>query len=161
MNEIVHIELFRTGKRAIISEIEMVIEKLQNDDKKKTIYFDGLCHLCSREINHYRGMRGSENLEFVDITSATFDAHKEGLDPRAVHKTMHLRNRDGRISTGVNAFISIWEELPALRFLVPIARFAPSHFILSGFYSLFAKVRPLLPRKSCDASPYCETPPRP
>ncbi len=127
-----------------------------SSDLKTTVYYDGLCHLCSREIEHYKGMKGSENLLFVDITSMSFDATKEELDPQEIHRNMHVRGKDGELKVGVNAFIAIWKELPSLNFLVPIARFKPINMVLKIFYALFAQVRPLLPRKSCEDSPYCE-----
>ncbi len=124
--------------------------------KNLNVYYDGLCHLCSREINHYKGMKGSEKINFIDITTSAFDAATEGLDPAEIHKTMHVRNKFGHIHVGIDAFIAIWEELPALRFLAPMARVRPVHLVLRSFYAIFAKVRPLLPRKSCESSPYCE-----
>ncbi len=123
---------------------------------KVTVYFDGLCHLCSREIRHYQTMKGADNLAFVDITGPSFNAAHEGLDPHEIHKNMHVRDREGKIHLGVGAFVCIWEQLPALRFLVPIARFYPVRVILNLLYKGFATVRPLLPRKSCETSPYCE-----
>jgi len=129
--------------------------------EKLTVYYDGLCHLCSREINHYRTMKGAENIYFVDITSPEFHADQEGLDPIQIHKTMHVRDRQGQLHLGVNAFIWIWNELSVLKFLVPIARTGPVHLVLESAYSVFAKVRPFLPRKSCETSPYCETPSKP
>jgi predicted DCC family thiol-disulfide oxidoreductase YuxK len=136
----------------------MAAEETLENSQKTTVYFDGLCHLCSREINHYRKMKGSENINFVDITSSAFDSAKENLDPVRIHQSMHVRDKFGQIHVGVDAFIAIWGELPALQFLVPIARIAPVHLLLRSFYSVFAKIRPLLPRKSCETSPYCETP---
>lgn len=121
-----------------------------------TVYYDGLCHLCSREVGHYQRMKGAENIHFVDITEAAFDAGKEGLNPVEIHKTMHVRDKNGKIVLGIDAFISIWNELPSLRFLVPIASFRAVHFILKTLYAGFARIRPLLPRKSCENSPYCE-----
>lgn len=126
--------------------------------KNISVYYDGLCHLCSREINHYKKMRGSEFIDFVDITQPSFQAQKCGLDPIKVHQSLHIRDRSGAFQTGVDAFICIWQELPALRFLAPIARTKPVYFVLKIVYSIFAKVRPWLPRKSCETSPYCEAP---
>lgn len=121
-----------------------------------SVYFDGLCPLCSREIAHYQGMRGSERIRFVDITSPSFDSVREGLDPAAIHRELHAKDADGRILTGVAAFILIWRQLPSMRWLVPVASFSPVNLALRGAYRAFAKLRPLLPRKSCEASPYCE-----
>jgi len=129
-------------------------------NKNIAVFYDGLCHLCSREINHYKKMRGSENIDFVDITNPSFRAETVGLDPVEVHKSLHVLNRSGKIQTGVDAFICIWSELAALRFLVPIAKTAPIRFVLSCFYFIFAKIRPYLPRKSCESSPYCDIHPR-
>lgn len=121
-----------------------------------TVYYDGLCHLCSREINHYRTMAGAENIQFIDITSNDFDAAKENLDPHEIHRNMHVRDRQGELRLGVDAFICIWNELPALRFLAKLAKTGAIHSVLEVLYAGFAKVRPFLPRKSCDNSPYCE-----
>ena len=122
------------------------------------VYFDGLCPLCSREIDHYRKQRGAESLRFVDITAADFNAEAEGVDPIAVHKEMHVKTSDGRLVTGVDAFIEIWKVLPRYGFA---ARLAQKSFIkptLDFGYHIFAAVRPYLPRKAqgCEASPYCE-----
>ncbi len=124
---------------------------------KTKIYYDGLCHLCSREIDHYKKMRGASNIEFIDITAHSFSAASEGVDPVEIHKSIHVRDKWGHIQTGVDAFITIWNELPALKFIVPIAKAKPIHLVLEALYGIFAKVRPLLPKKSCENSPYCET----
>lgn len=129
---------------------------MSTDYPKLKVYYDGLCRLCSFEIHHYRGMKGAENIHFVDITDPTFDPAKENLDPFLIHKKMHVRDRHGELHIGVNAFICIWQELPALQSLVPLARFRPIHSLLVGVYSVFARIRPWLPRKSCESSPYCE-----
>lgn len=120
------------------------------------VYYDGLCHLCSREIEHYKKMSGSHRIRFVDITSSRFDAAAEGLDPQAIHRSLHARDADGRVWTGVDAFLVIWSELDLLRRIVPVASAWPVKRILEAGYVVFAKIRPALPRKSCSDSPYCE-----
>ena len=123
------------------------------------VYYDGLCHLCSREIEHYRRQSGSENLHFIDITSENFDAAREGLDPFLVHKEMHVKRQDGSVKTGVDAFIEIWDHLPRYRWAVKAARSNFLKPLLHFGYALFARIRPWLPKrkKSCSSSPYCET----
>ena len=123
---------------------------------KISLYYDGLCHLCSREINHYRKMAGSEKIRFVDITALDFRAESENLDPTEIHKVIHVRDRQGQIHKGVDAFICIWSELTALKKFVSMTRFGLVYWALNAAYSIFAHLRPMLPRKSCEASPYCE-----
>lgn len=124
-----------------------------------TVYYDGLCHLCSREIDHYRKQRGSEDLRFMDITGASFDATAEGVDPVQVHKVMHVRRKDGTLATGVNAFIEIWKILPKYNWAARLAVRPLPSLVLKVGYEAFAAIRPFLPRKKadCATSPYCET----
>lgn len=127
-------------------------------NSKTQIFFDGLCHLCSREIQHYRKQTGNEDLEFVDITAPGFDAKQAGLDPIEVHRQMHVRRADGSLAVGVDAFIAIWEKLPRYHFAARWGKKAIPNALLRAGYSVFARVRPYLPRKKsdCSASPYCE-----
>lgn len=124
------------------------------------VYFDGLCHLCSREIEHYRKMTGAARIHFVDITDPSFDAAEEGLDPERVHRLLHARDAEGKLHLGVGAFIQIWERIDSLRWLAALSRLAPVRWFLEAVYFLFAKARPWLPRKQCASSPYCEWRPR-
>lgn len=122
------------------------------------VYYDGLCHLCSREIEHYRRQNGAESLQFIDITATDFDAAAEGLNPYRIHKEMHVRTRDGRLRTGVDGFIEIWEHLPRYHWAARAARNKLLKTMLDFSYKLFVCIRPLLPRKKdlCSDSPYCE-----
>ncbi len=123
-----------------------------------TVYYDGLCKVCSKEINHYRAQPGAEKIEFVDICSSKFDAAKEALDPVAIHKVMHARKKDGTVVTRVQAFIEIWKVLPKFNWLAKFASRPLILFALERGYSCFATIRPFLPRNSseCSDSPYCE-----
>lgn len=82
------------------------------------VYYDGLCPLCSKEINHYKTMSGSDCIHFIDITSGAFDAVRESLDPKAIHKELHARDAEGQIHIGVDAFILIWSKLHTLEFIL-------------------------------------------
>ncbi len=123
-----------------------------------TVYFDGLCRLCSREIAHYQKQDGSQNIKFIDITAPTFKASIHGVDPVQVHKVMHVR-RGKKLFTKVDAFIEIWRELPRYRWAASVANKKWLRPALDAGYELFAFVRPYLPRKKneCSDSPYCET----
>ncbi len=136
---------------------------MQTQNLALSVYFDGLCPLCSRVINQYRKAVGSDRIAFVDITADGLDAIKNGLDPKQVHKVMHVKTATGDIQTGVDAFIAIWQTLPAWNWLAKLAKNSLLRPFLNGGYNVFAKVRPYLPRKTkgCEESPYCEIPKKP
>jgi predicted DCC family thiol-disulfide oxidoreductase YuxK len=113
-----------------------------------TVYYDGECHVCSREISVYqKADRGQ--LKLIDISHPDFKASDHGLDPREVQKYFHVRTEDGRVRKGVDAFVEIWKVLPNYRFLVSIAHFPPVNFLMRLGYEAFAAVRPLLPKRVC------------
>jgi hypothetical protein len=73
---------------------------------------------------------------------------------------MHVRRSDGTLATRVEAFVVIWDTLPKFHFLAQLARQRQLRWCLEAGYTVFAKVRPWLPRKiaaaECQDSPYCE-----
>jgi predicted DCC family thiol-disulfide oxidoreductase YuxK len=111
-----------------------------------TLYYDGLCPLCSREIAHYRKCAAAAPIQFVDITDSTFDASQHGLDPNRVHRVMHVKVGD-EVRTGLDAFIAIWLTLPRYRWLARLARMPGVHALLTLGYRAFAAIRPWLPRR--------------
>lgn len=130
------------------------------ESSKLTVYYDGACQVCSREIALYQRARGHEDLRFVDICAAGFDAAREGLDPVEVHRSFHTRAADGTLYQGVPAFIAIWETLPGYHWLAKVAKVPGVRPVMDLGYVVFSRVRPYLPRKkfACDGSPYCEIP---
>ena len=134
------------------------------ESRKVMVYYDGLCIICSKEIDHYRKARGADQIDFIDICAPTFDPKSNGLDPKAVHKVMHVRGADGTLATEVDAFIEIWKTLPGYRPLAKIAGFKFVRFFMNIGYHLFIGIRPYLPRRSADIyacadSPYCDVAP--
>jgi len=112
-----------------------------------TIYYDGACPLCSREIEHYRSKDSAGRLRLVDIAAPGFDARAAGLDPVAVNKFLHVRLPDGALVTGLAAFTAIWDVLPGFGLLARAARLPLINPLLRGGYRAFAALRPYLPKR--------------
>jgi len=113
------------------------------------IFYDGRCHLCSREIAHYRKKAVPGTSEFVDISAATFDPVAEGFDPVRVRKHMHAR-LDGTLFIGLDAFRAVWFVIPGFRWLRTLTGLPVVYQLAKLSYALFARVRPFLPkRKPC------------
>jgi len=124
------------------------------------VYYDGRCHLCSREIEHYRRCAGSEALNFVDITHPDFSADAEGLDVEAINRHLHVRRADGSLAVGVDAFIEIWTTLPKYRRVAAFARVSVVKGILEFGYRGFARIRPYLPKRATCENNQCSIDPK-
>jgi predicted DCC family thiol-disulfide oxidoreductase YuxK len=127
---------------------------------KTTIYFDGACHLCSREIEHYRKIDEAGAFNFVDIADPAFDAQAHGLDPVKVNQEMHVRDARGNLHTAVSAFIEIWKVLPTYRKWVPLVENRVVMPFLKVGYFIFARARPYLPKRKTCYSGVCSPPTR-
>jgi predicted DCC family thiol-disulfide oxidoreductase YuxK len=122
-------------------------------DPPVTLYYDGLCPLCSREIAHYRKKAVGDALRFIDITDLKFDAAEHGLDVKRVHRLMHVKVGD-ELRVGLDAFIAVWDAIPSYRWLAKAAHLPGLHALLTLGYHTFAAMRPWLPRRK---RPLCES----
>ena len=107
-----------------------------------TVYFDGACPVCRREIAHYRRQRGSDAIAWVDASSCDAAALGPGLDRSVVLRRFHVRESDGMLTSGAAAFVAIWRRLPAFAWLATLASSRTVLALLEAGYSLFLRVRP-------------------
>jgi predicted DCC family thiol-disulfide oxidoreductase YuxK len=117
-----------------------------------TLYYDGLCPLCSREIAFFRRRTaGDPSVRYVDIAEAAFDAAGHGLDPVRVRRWMHVKLGE-EVKVGLDAFIAVWGRVRGFGWLARLARLPGLYRLFRLGYALFALVRPLLPRRraGCD-----------
>lgn len=77
-----------------------------------TIFFDGSCPLCRREIAHYLRRDRDGRLAALDIAADAGPLAPLGVTRTAALEALHVRDAGGRIHTGAAAFLAIWERLP-------------------------------------------------
>lgn len=122
---------------------------------KRTLYYDGLCQLCSREVEVFQRIVTDGSLAYVDISLPEFDAAEHGVDPVRVNRHMHVRDETtGRMLVGVDALIGMWECVPGFRWLAWLTRLPVLRELSDVGYEVFAWVRPKLPQRK---RPACDT----
>jgi demethoxyubiquinone hydroxylase (CLK1/Coq7/Cat5 family) len=116
-----------------------------------TVYFDGACPICRREIAVYRAQPGGDRLHWLDAAAASSHELGPGLDRASALARMHVRLPDGRLVAGAGAFVEIWRALPRWRWLGHLASPAPVRALADVAYAVFLRVRPLwrAPSPSC------------
>ncbi len=86
---------------------------------KVTVYYNGGCPVCSREIAHYRRRAGeAEAIAWCDIDAGV----PPGLDGEAVRRRLHVLDGSGRMHRGAAAFAVLWERVPGYRWLARLVR---------------------------------------
>jgi len=106
-----------------------------------TVWFDGACPLCLREIVLMRRLDKRSAIAFIDVTS---EGAACPIDPALLLARFHAREGDGPLLHGAAAFAAMWRAIPLLRPLGLAARFPPVLLLLEGAYRAFLRVRPRL-----------------
>ena len=81
------------------------------------VFFDGGCPLCRREIAHYRRIDTGQRLCWVDAVSEPEALKTHGLSLQAAMAELHVLDGNGCWQRGIDAFLVIWQQLPAYRWL--------------------------------------------
>lgn len=118
---------------------------------RATVYYDGACPLCSREIGTYRRLRGADQLCWIDVSRQGAPLGPD-LTPEAALARFHVRMADGSLVSGGAAFVRLWGSLPGLRWLAAIAAHPPFSWALEPAYRLFLRLRPWLIRRPAGGS---------
>ncbi len=108
-----------------------------------TVWYDGACPLCLREIALMRRLDKARRIDFIDV--APEDAACP-IDRALLLARFHAREAGGPVLDGAAAFAAMWRAIPGLRWLGLMAR---NDVVLAGLerlYGLFLKVRPRLQR---------------
>lgn len=107
-----------------------------------TVWFDGACPLCRREIALMRRLDRRRAIAFIDVAS---EGTACPIDRAELLACFHAREGDTLLS-GAAAFAAMWRAIPALRPIGLMARNRTVLALLERAYLAFLKVRPRLQR---------------
>lgn len=109
-----------------------------------TIYYDGSCPLCRREIALYRRLPAARRLHWQDVSQG--EGLGEGLSCEMAMRRFHVRDNQGRLFSGGAAFARLWRALPGWRVAGWLFAWPPLSWLLEGTYRVFLRGRPSLQR---------------
>ncbi|CAH0348812.1 MAG: DUF393 domain-containing protein [Sphingobium sp.] len=107
-----------------------------------TVWFDGQCPLCRREIALMQRLDKRGSIDFVDVAAEATDCP---IDRDALLARFHAQE-DGVMLSGAAAFAAMWRAIPVLRPLGLLARNRFTLAALERLYRQFLKIRPKLQR---------------
>jgi predicted DCC family thiol-disulfide oxidoreductase YuxK len=107
-----------------------------------TIWYDGACPLCRREIALMRRLDRRGRLHFID---AAVEGTTCPIDRAALLSRFHACE-DGVMLDGAAAFAAMWRAIPVLRPIGLLARYRPILVLLERLYARFLRYRPTIQR---------------
>lgn len=108
-----------------------------------TIWYDGACPLCIREIALMQRLDRRKRIAFVDLTVPGAPCP---LDRQLMLARFHATTATGETLSGAAAFAAMWRAIPMLRPLGLLARNPLVLALLERAYLQFLKIRPTLQR---------------
>jgi predicted DCC family thiol-disulfide oxidoreductase YuxK len=125
-----------------------------------TVFYDGSCPLCSREIQHYKNLSTDNDVLFLDLfdytqlTTVGSLLSKHEIKLEDARKRMHVLTEDEKIVRNAEAFVEIWRRMPYWRMLIPFV----DNFVVLRFgnsiYDVWAERR-WKSREEMDESESC------
>jgi len=108
-----------------------------------TLYYDGDCPLCAREIQLLRQRADVQRLCLVDIGLNDFHPESVGHSRETLQNRLHARFADGQWVTGLDATLWSWRAAGLERWAIPLTWPALRPLLELG-YRLFCRLRPHL-----------------
>ena len=105
-----------------------------------TVYYDGACPVCRREIGFYRKRTGVA-VSYCDVATEVCPA--PDLNREDALRRFHVRLPDGALVSGAAAFLALWRATPGFRLPAKLLSAAPVVAILDVAYAGFLRLRRL------------------
>ncbi len=109
-----------------------------------TVFYDGACPLCAREIGFYKEREGADSISWIDVSQTSEREVVPGLTKESALARFHVMQSGGALVSGGRAFAELWAALPGFRLAGKIARTAPLAWLLEQSYRIFLSLRPRL-----------------
>lgn len=109
--------------------------------QKTTIFYDGGCPLCLKEINHYKRLDTTSKVEWLDIYHTPDHLSRINISQAMAMQRLHVLDKHGHIQSGAWAFATIWNELPYYRYLAKTIRTLHLLPLIDIAYRWFARRR--------------------
>jgi predicted DCC family thiol-disulfide oxidoreductase YuxK len=117
-----------------------------SEPKAITVFFDGQCPLCSREIGFYQKQEGAGSIIWVDLSKVNQNDLPSGLTHQSALSRFHVITTNGELVSGGEAFSNLWLSLPKFNWVGQLFQISLLASVLEAIYKIFLPCRPLLQR---------------
>jgi len=115
--------------------------KFPMDTAKLTIFFDGGCPLCQREVNFLQSRNNEGNLKFIDINNPDIPLELEyGITYKQSMERIHALKSDGTLIKDIKVFQEAY-DLIGLGWVYAPTKLPIIDKLTMSLYGLWAKYR--------------------
>lgn len=110
-----------------------------------TVFYDGNCPLCIKEINHLHKLDTKNKLKLVNIHSSSFNTQYPDLDKHTLSNRIHGLTAEGQMLTGLDVTYLAWKQVGKGWVYAPL-RWPVIRWFADHTYNWFAKHRHTIAR---------------
>ena len=125
-----------------------MVDKITNNSiqtsKSLTVFFDGSCPICSKEINFYKMRAGADELSWVDVSDEEIPIPIQTRSREELMARFHVLSSSGELVSGGAAFAELWASLPAFKIFGKIFKLPILRYLIDVGYDIFLTLRPKL-----------------
>ncbi|MFM2485318.1 thiol-disulfide oxidoreductase DCC family protein [Celerinatantimonas yamalensis] len=119
-----------------------------------TIFYDGQCPLCVREMQKLAQVDKRHQLQLVDLNIAHFSENYPYIDTLKASRILHAQTQTGEILLGLDATWAAWQQVDKHRW-IRLLRWPVIGWFADVGYWFFARYRYrfsrlILGQKTCD-----------
>ena len=123
-----------------------MVDKITNSSiqtsKSLTVFFDGSCPICSKEINFYKMRAGADELSWVDVSDEEISIPIQTRSREELMARFHVLSSSGELVSGGAAFAELWASLPAFKIFGKIFKLPILRYLIDVGYDIFLTLRP-------------------
>jgi len=109
-----------------------------------TVFFDGSCPICTKEIDFYRTRSSAEFISWIDVSDKETEIASTNLSRQELLARFHVMRSDGKLISGGKAFAELWASLPGFILVGKIFQIPGLSYIIDIGYDFFLILRPKL-----------------
>lgn len=106
---------------------------------KTTVYYNSACPVCRSGVAAHQGAMAACEIEWIDVHANPEAVRALGIDIEAVREKLHVRDADGRVQVGTDAFGALWSRTRGLRWLARLLAFPRVRAFAQYAYDAFAR----------------------
>lgn len=106
-----------------------------------TVFYDGKCSLCSKEIKYYQKIAPKGEINWCDISHDPSPLIDRGISQQQGLLFFHVEDEDGDMHIALDAFITLWHKLAGWRYLARLVSLPLIKPLVNYCYKLFAHYR--------------------
>lgn len=106
-----------------------------------SVYYDGMCGLCSKEIAYFKRRTPKRPILWHDIAHEPEQLVGTGLSQADALMFMRVRDKDGVLHSEVDAFIVMWGQFRGWALLAGLLSLPGVHGLANRVYRMFARYR--------------------